>query len=217
MDRRTSTVDEISLDDLLARQNSAGRSLRVTVEAVDDDPERVKVTPFPAGAGCRCPQSLTIPKAQIRRLADTSEVHMCCGKQLVVVEIEFSEPVLTDVFEQLSSRAAPALDPFAPPVDHPGGNRWAGPPPVARYIGNFEPRFPGSARIRGDLGTPGFGGPGGGSLPDLSCSIHYAECVQYGCDPRDSRCKCECASAYSSCRGWGPFRCDMYPPFPPAW
>jgi hypothetical protein len=96
--------EKLSVDELLANQGKQG-ALRATIEAISDDTERVKVTPFIAGLGCLCDQALNIKKDQIESISTTDDVHICCGKRLLVVEISFKDSTVADLFQQLSDPA----------------------------------------------------------------------------------------------------------------
>jgi hypothetical protein len=103
------TASKISVDELLAQQ-AASPSLRVTIQAVPDDDTLVKVTPIMEGAAvCQCAFALNIAKSEISEVEPTGDTCACCGKNLLVVEVEFSNPVLADVFTQLSQRAAESV------------------------------------------------------------------------------------------------------------
>jgi hypothetical protein len=93
--------EEVSVDGLLESQGAEDGSLLATIEAVADDVTRVRITPFVAGSGCSCEQAITVPKQAIRALFKTDDIHLCCGKKFAVVEIEFADDVLADVFRQL--------------------------------------------------------------------------------------------------------------------
>lgn len=80
-------------------------AFRATIEAIPDDRERVKVTPFIDGLGCLCDQALNLKKDQIESISITDDVHICCGKRILVVEISFKDNTLTDLFQQLSDPA----------------------------------------------------------------------------------------------------------------
>ncbi|MEV7526062.1 hypothetical protein [Streptomyces sp. NPDC091371] len=94
--------ERISLDDLLAEQST----LRATIERVLGDDDRVTATPFIAGSGCACAYAITIAKDSIESLSITGEVHDCCGKRLRVVEVEFTDASVADIFRQLSESSA---------------------------------------------------------------------------------------------------------------
>ncbi|MEV0387742.1 hypothetical protein [Nonomuraea sp. NPDC050643] len=91
--------EPISLDDLLTRQDRAGTLS--TVEAVPDRPDRVKVTPFVSGLGCSCSLGVTVPKDALESITTTEDTKECCGKRLMVVEVSFADPALSEVFRQL--------------------------------------------------------------------------------------------------------------------
>jgi len=96
--------EKLSIDELLANQEKQG-AFRATIEAIPDDIDRVKVTPFIAGLGCLCDHALTIKKGEIESISTTDDVHICCGQRLLVVEISFKESTVADLFQQLSDPA----------------------------------------------------------------------------------------------------------------
>lgn len=203
------TDDSITLDDLLAQQEEPDRP-RVTIEAVPGDDTRVKVTPFVEGVGCLCSRALTVAKESIERLEPTGEHHVCCGHRLLVVYVTFSEPTLTDVFQQVTAsiqapaehheaggpRAQPpfadmlaAASPYARPPWTPTGPPWQGP------WGTIAPEknFPNS--------TGNFG------WDSIRCNAKYALCtltcgVGGGSNlPADyvDRCLCRCDNELARC------------------
>jgi hypothetical protein len=96
--------EKLSVDELLANQEKQG-AFRATIEAIPDDTERVKVTPFISGLGCLCDQALNIKKDQIESISTTDDVHICCGKRLLVVEVSFKDTTVADLFQQVSNPA----------------------------------------------------------------------------------------------------------------
>jgi len=200
--------DRIELDELLAQQD-APAGFRATVEALAGDEERVKVTPYVAGSGCLCSSALAVKRSAIKYLTKTDEIHLCCGKQLMVVEIEFEDETLGDVFGQLlgstpdeaHAHAAPweGQASFAPPrlpnVGRPAGPWGSGPMP---FHGQNEPFGTGN-----ELRT--------GALSPYVCALRKVMCDQV-CEvhrpgPFDSnqdptfwyRCICNCENDYASC------------------
>jgi hypothetical protein len=92
-----------SVDSFLEQQSSVS-SLFATVEPTESDVSKVKVTPWVAERGCLCSQALTVSKNAIEALTPTGDTHICCGKNLKVVEVQFKEGetiALSDVFLQL--------------------------------------------------------------------------------------------------------------------
>jgi hypothetical protein len=94
-----------SIDELLDLQDTAS-DLQVTVERVPGQDDVIKVTPFVAGSSCLCDIALTIPKDAIDSVTATGETHHCCGKLLSVAELSFSQPVWSDVLQQLVASAS---------------------------------------------------------------------------------------------------------------
>jgi hypothetical protein len=99
--------EKLSLEDFLAKQ-SAG-NLLATIEIVPDDPDKVKVTPWIVNVGCLCAHSMIVDRDQIASVTTTGMTHPCCGKNLLVVEIEFKEGAslaASEVFGQLLKAAS---------------------------------------------------------------------------------------------------------------
>src|ERR1700722_10212519 len=74
----------IALKDHLAAQAAQSEVFLATVEGVPDG--RVKVTPWSATGGCLCALSFVVDEAAIKELTVSGDIHVCCGKQLSVVE-----------------------------------------------------------------------------------------------------------------------------------
>lgn len=132
----------LSVDDLLSQQD-VQPLLRATVESTDD-PLVVKLTPYVPDVGCLCSGALLIPKAAIENVIPTGEAHICCGKQLSVVEINFvkhaSIPV-ADVLEQLKTRLVSASMKTGGAGGYGAVPSMFEPPQVSHYHqGHKEPR-----------------------------------------------------------------------------
>lgn len=85
------------------------QTLLATVEAVESDASKCKLTPWVENAGCQCSAALVIPKAFIKSVRKTENKHHCCGKTLTVVEVTFSKGAslpLSEVFSQVSQSAS---------------------------------------------------------------------------------------------------------------
>lgn len=142
--------EQISVDDLLASQSKA--RFNATVEAIEGEPDLVKITPWTATAGCLCHLSMNILKASLMGVTPTENTHLCCGKMLKVVELNFKKGEsikLEDVFGQLSASArdassvaggaSPQYGPGQGPKGDPPPWGW-GPPPWWPYP--WGPTFP---------------------------------------------------------------------------
>lgn len=77
----------ISLDELFEAQNKS--STLATVEPVEGKSDFAKLTPWAEGQGCLCHLAREIPRAWIASVSPTGETHLCCGKTLLVVEVQF--------------------------------------------------------------------------------------------------------------------------------
>jgi hypothetical protein len=86
----------------------------VTIQPVQEVPDKVAVRPYVDGARCLCHLTILIPKDTIESVTAKGLYSQCCGKRLAVVEIHFksdSTMLLTDLFGQLSfSLAASTSD-----------------------------------------------------------------------------------------------------------
>jgi hypothetical protein len=80
---------KISVKDFLSEQKQATTAFLATLEATSDA-ERVKVTPWRSEAGCLCSLAFEVPLTAIASVKKTGDVHVCCGKRLAVVEVEFA-------------------------------------------------------------------------------------------------------------------------------
>ncbi|GGS72824.1 hypothetical protein GCM10010156_34650 [Planobispora rosea] len=191
----------ISIDDLLANQEQP-QGIRATIEAVADQPGKVKVTPYLPGGGCQCAVSVVLPKEAIESLTTTDEDHWCCGKRLSVVQVNFADPTLADVVRQFTDpsrqratgslpgpdsrewalRAVPVADDYAPRVYLDTRTAATG-----MYI-DYATGAP--IDVRGSS-------PGGVSS---SCASKRATCLVRCRDPHDLQCLCNCEKAYFECQ-----------------
>ena len=97
----------LSVDEFLDKQGQS--ILKATVELVDNDPASVKITPWASGIGCPCQFGIKVQKSVIDSVVPTGETHLCCGKQLQIVEVHFSTGGTLpahDVFSQLAASVA---------------------------------------------------------------------------------------------------------------
>jgi hypothetical protein len=104
---KAAKTERLSVDQLLEIQSH--QSFKGTIEAVEGNSEAIKLTPWLPGAGCFCDMALNIPRSSIDSITMTDEVHMCCGKSLPVVEVNFVKDAtipVEDLFGQISSTAA---------------------------------------------------------------------------------------------------------------
>ncbi|MFC9916641.1 hypothetical protein [Streptomyces sp. NPDC127197] len=216
------TGERLPLDEFLERQNSEQETrLRVTIQPLPEQPDRVKVTPFVADArGCLCPYALAVDKSAIAEVITTDESRDCCGAQLAVVEVTFASDTLTDVFKQLVASAAratgrygapdpaPPPDPArqGPPVSPP---QWRPPLPSARYgnasnwpvVGPFgewymlDPKSMATGRYRPV--------PDSAAWLQFRCSARYSMCLQacegYWDPVAYAACQCRCGNDFATC------------------
>lgn len=189
------TKEMMSVDALLEEQSR--QRLRATIESVEGDPKLVKVTPWIVGAGCLCHLELKLPKASIKGVAPTGEIHHCCGKSVQVVEVNFNPGQgieLNELFSQLSTSVkTPASFPSAAPANM-GPSSFI-PTPVFMAAG--EPHMAGTPPLSfqpATLAPFAFGLPGECTKPGASRSYTNTHCImpvqwcQNCCrvpDPRD--------------------------------
>jgi hypothetical protein len=76
-----------TVDEFLTAQATSLR-LRGTLEP-GPDASSVKITPWSARGDCGCDASLSVPKDCIKAVVPTGEQHFCCGKLLLVADVEF--------------------------------------------------------------------------------------------------------------------------------
>lgn len=124
----------ISVDDLLARQSELRPGIRATIKPEGED--RVTVSPVVAGGACTCAHKITVNKKDIADLVPTDDVSDCCGEKFIVVEVNFANETVADIFLQLSESAAKALKNRPIPA-FPHGH----PPPPWLRAGNFQADF----------------------------------------------------------------------------
>lgn len=140
----------MSLDDLLKKQERSGK---VTIEAIENQSDRVKVTPFAGGtAGCQCDASVTVPKNAIQSVTDTGEVHYCCGKTLSVVTVVWKEGAALPLTEVLADAAKRGASHSGPSAEARVGGSTAGNPAPWSMTGT--PSIPASLWMSQLAGTP---------------------------------------------------------------
>src|ERR1051325_3854648 len=97
---------KMSVEEFLSTQ--ATPTSVATVEAVENEPELLKLTPWVSGVGCLCQLAVKVPKKAIESVSPTGDTHYCCNKALRVVEVHFrkdSSLPLSDLFAQLMQSA----------------------------------------------------------------------------------------------------------------
>jgi hypothetical protein len=110
-------AQRFSLDDFLKEQSKA--VMKVTIEAIADKQDSVKLTPYVSGKGCLCNLSISVPRASVKSVGLTGETHLCCGKALRVVQVEFAEGqsiTYSEMLEQLSTTAMSGHQEHVAPV-----------------------------------------------------------------------------------------------------
>jgi hypothetical protein len=147
-DKSPEATKRLSLDDFLKEQGKARN--KVTIEPIADKQDSVKLTPYVGGTGCLCNLSISVPRAAIKSVEPTGETHLCCGKTLRVVQVEFAEGhsiTYPEMLAQLSTQAASVHHEHVESVPHhqpPNMPLWAGAsmamhPEIATYsLGAFN-------------------------------------------------------------------------------
>ncbi len=185
--------ERISIDELLARQIEPP-ALLVTIEPIDGDDTKLAVTPYSAEAGCSCGSTLKINKDLVDWVVPTDQLHNCCGKRFVVVEIGFKDAILTDVFAQLADNGR---------MHAVATKMHSGTAPVNR----FSP-IGGPPVFYGAIGAGGIRDPdqlAGSWYDKLVCNIKRAisikACAPYALTDQDlyQRCLCEADYDYNVC------------------
>lgn len=99
--------ERISLDDLLKKQGESESNLLATIESTSEL-NKVKLTPWMPNAGCSCNLAVILEKNHIKSVRPTEDRHNCCGKQLIVVDVEFADTAKAylDVITQLKKNVA---------------------------------------------------------------------------------------------------------------
>lgn len=92
---------QVAVRDLLEQQKKP--SLLATLESVPDKPDAVKVTRWIAGSGCQCSGAFVLPQSTIESVSLTGQQHLCCGKALEIVEIQFKPDASIPLADILSS------------------------------------------------------------------------------------------------------------------
>jgi hypothetical protein len=191
----------LSLDELLTAQ-AAPPKLFVTIEALDD-PEMVKVTPFNPSAQCACGSALKIRKDAVDWVADTGQVHTCCGQRLMIVEIGLKDATLADVLGQLAANARLTPQAAAPRAQAPYPDR------TAAQRGAPMLGAPTAFRARRSLAAGGIFTPeegGSGQYDPNTCEdarrMCYYWCRHFSLEypSGTARCVCECDNDYYQCR-----------------
>jgi hypothetical protein len=103
------TETKMTVDDVLEQQKKT--VLIATIEAIDHEPQLVKVTPFIPGAGPSEEPALRIQRESIGSLVPTGEKKLRRGKHLRVFEIHFAEHAsipIKEAFEHLQTSSQPA-------------------------------------------------------------------------------------------------------------
>jgi hypothetical protein len=121
-----------SIEDFLKEQDNPqeqeNHHLLATVEAIEGKGDTVKVTPWTRAAGCLCHLAINIKKASLEGVVVTGDTHVCCGKNIKVVELHFNQGEtigLSDLFQQMEAKAKTRehIDnhnhPLQPPYSHP--------------------------------------------------------------------------------------------------
>jgi hypothetical protein len=197
------TDETITLDELLGQQEaSSDQPPVVTIEALPDDDDRVKVTPYVPGVGCLCSRALNVPKASIARIEPTGDHHDCCGHRLLVVRVSFSDETWADALQQVSASIGESE--HAAPMSRGGVSEepigWSG-----RELGQIT--MPGAGRFGRTLFEKNFPeSTGSFGWDSARCYLQYAACV-LSCGIGSSkvpweyqdRCQCQCDNALARC------------------
>jgi len=194
---------DMKLDEFFEVQQRAAVRLRGTVERLPDDSLRVRVTPWFPNVGCLCDQSITIPTSAIDDVRPTDDVHVCCGKRLVVVEIEFASGAQVNLSDVIAERFASGARETARTQSMPRTRSGALPPIPPR-----ADRLPRGARRHHSARTGceqalvicSWGcsnlPPGAHCWCDCDCDNKYLDCI--GEEGPRFDCQLRCGG-----RGWG--------------
>jgi len=109
-DLRPNEPRSMTVDEFLESQTT--QPILVTMEPVQNVPDKVAVRPYIEGARCLCHLILLLSKDNIASVTPTGKYDQCCGKPRAVVEIRFkdgSAMPLPDLFSQLGSSLAVSI------------------------------------------------------------------------------------------------------------
>lgn len=171
--------EKIGVDELLGRQSALPHRATIKPAAAD----RVVITPAAAGGRCACAHAITVEKDEIEAVTPTGDVHACCGKKLLVVEVEFVNKTVAEIFRQLSEKATRSsrIPRMAEPFRRGGSASARSPFASARFL-------------REDSGS------------HMSCYDRLSECTE-GCswleDP--TLCEGDCREAFRICQILQPY------------
>jgi hypothetical protein len=172
----TGQEKRLSIDDLLQQQERSASA--VTIEPVDGDSKKVKITPWSPGGGCQCHLAIEIPKEAVSHVIPTGQKHYCCGKVLQVVEAHFASDgsiALPDLMKQLGDRA------------HHHDSTASIPWHAQEHT--FEHNYFVAPMSRGGY-----------------CLGRMEDCFAT-CDPSIDDCYCKCRNVYAACMGRPVKRC----------
>lgn len=192
--------NSITLDELLEQQNTL--PLLATIEIVEDKTDVVKITPWVKHSGCQCQFALQIAKSAIESVAPTGDLHICCGKALKVVVVEFkndSTISLNDLYGQLAQ--SNTRQEQSPPFESRGVLQTQGMPPMEfpNLLSSFS-----AAQFCTPPSVP-LNCPGTGSV----CVAPGSFCCGFGfCGPNQMCLNCPgtgttCVKPGSFCCGFG--------------
>ena len=91
---------KLSLDELFESQNRP--NIKCTIEESNQD--TIKITPYIKDSGCLCGYNLVIPRSSIDHVIATGEVHDCCSRSHLVVQVYFktnASILFVDLFSQI--------------------------------------------------------------------------------------------------------------------
>jgi hypothetical protein len=190
-DNTPEAAKRLSLDDFLKEQDKATN--KVTIEPIADKQDSVKLTPYIGGKGCQCNLSISVPRAAIKLVEPTGEIHLCCGKTLRVVQVEFAEGhsiSYPEMLAQLSTRPLSVHHEHVEPVQQfAGAPVWAGTGMVTHQETLPHPVWAGHASLYSAQGLPPCGG----------CLCQNQLTGRYCCRPVDFTGNCDHTCYNSVC------------------
>src|SRR5262252_3255069 len=104
----------MKVDEFLKSQEDAGLEIVATIQAVRAKPDRVKLTPYSAGASCQCGSSFELNKSDIEAAEPFGRAIWCCGKQLRPAKVTIRRAATLLVSDVISSM----IDPHKTPLEH---------------------------------------------------------------------------------------------------
>jgi hypothetical protein len=109
----------MNIEEFLRHQESASVEMQAIVEAVADNPSKVRITPYRQGQGCNCSDAIELDKQDVEDIEVTQGSAWCCGRQFKIANVKIRSTArlpVADVLARSMSRDIGA-PPRPPPCD----------------------------------------------------------------------------------------------------